>query len=114
MIGRGPFGRAASSGRREGASQSRTGWRDRYRAWLQHHNPLKAAHVMSRLREMRAGAENDPRFGTRMTGEGVLARLIAERFRVACERLGLNRERRRDLDCGRFRPPGAEAQRSLF
>ncbi len=88
--------------------------KDLFRAWLQHHYPLKAAHVMSRLREMRAGAENDPRFGTRMTGEGVLARLIAERFRVACERLGLNRERRRDLDCGRFRPPGAEAQRSLF
>jgi DNA repair photolyase len=88
--------------------------KDLFRAWLRHHYPLKAAHVMSRLREMRAGADNDPRFGTRMTGEGVLARLIAQRFRVACERLGLNRERRGDLDCGRFRPPGAQAQSSLF
>jgi len=89
--------------------------KDLFRAWLQHHFPLKAAHVMSRLREMRAGAENDPRFGTRMTGEGVLARLIAERFRVACERLGLNRERRRKLDCSRFRLPRAvKGQQSLF
>ena len=88
--------------------------KDLFRAWLQHHYPLKAAHVLSRIREMRGGAENDPNFGTRMTGEGVLAELIAKRFRVACDRLGLNRERRRALDCSRFSPPGAGAQIELF
>jgi len=88
--------------------------RDLFKAWLAHHHPLKAAHVMSRMREMRGGAENDPNFGTRMTGEGVLAELIARRFQVACERLGLNRERRRNLDCSRFRRPGAGAQIELF
>jgi DNA repair photolyase len=40
-----------------------------FKDWLQHHFPLKAAHVMSRVREMRGGRENDPAFGARMRGE---------------------------------------------
>ena len=46
MIGR----RAAPGGRREGASQSRTGLRDRYRGWLEHHR-LSAADSMRRVLE---------------------------------------------------------------
>jgi DNA repair photolyase len=83
-------------------------------AWLEHHYPMKAAHIMSLVRQTRGGAENDPNFGTRMTGEGVFAQLIAKRFRIACERLGLNRESRRGLDCNRFRRPGASGQIELF
>jgi cell division transport system permease protein len=41
------IGRAAAAGRREGASQSRTGLRDRYNGWLQHHR-LSAADSMQR------------------------------------------------------------------
>jgi DNA repair photolyase len=85
-----------------------------FKSWLEHHYPMKAAHIMSLVRQMRGGAENDPGFGTRMTGEGVLAQLIAKRFRIACERLRLNRESRQRLDCSRFRPPGAGAQFELF
>jgi DNA repair photolyase len=88
--------------------------KDLFKAWLEHHVPLKAAHIMSLVRQMRGGAENDPHFGTRMTGEGVFAQLIAKRFRVACERLGLTRERHHELDCSRFRPPGAGGQFALF
>ena len=47
MTGRGAAGRA-TAGRREGASQSRTGWRDRYNAWLMHHR-LSAADSMNRV-----------------------------------------------------------------
>ena len=46
MIGRGAGG--ASGGRREGASHSRTGLRDRYNAWLRHHR-LSAADSMQRI-----------------------------------------------------------------
>jgi DNA repair photolyase len=85
-----------------------------FKDWLETHYPLKAAHVMSRVREMRGGKENDPRFGSRMRGEGLLADLLRRRFDVACQRLGLNRERRRPLDCTLFRPPRSAPQLELF
>jgi len=85
-----------------------------FKDWLETHYPLKAAHVMSRVREMRGGKENDPRFGSRMRGEGLLADLLRKRFAIACERLGLNRERRRPLDCTLFRPPRSGPQLDLF
>lgn len=83
-----------------------------FRDWLDTHVPLKAEHVMSRMRQMRGGRDYDSRFGTRMRGEGLYADLLAQRFRKACTRLGLNRTPR-TLDCSRFRPPGG-LQRDLF
>jgi DNA repair photolyase len=85
-----------------------------FKDWLQHNYPLKAAHVMSRVREMRGGRENDPQFGSRMRGQGLLADLLRKRFDIACERLGLNRERRAALDCTRFKPPRMGPQLDLF
>lgn len=84
-----------------------------FRAWLEHHVPLKAAHVMARLNEMRGGRDNDPRFGTRMSGEGLLAGLIGRRFEVTCRRLGLGR-RPPAHSPGRFRPPASGGQLGLF
>lgn len=79
---------------------------DLFRDWLTLHMPLKAAHVMSVLRQMRGGRDNDPRFGARMKGEGVFAELIANRFARTCARLGFN-ERRFALETSLFRVPGA-------
>jgi DNA repair photolyase len=61
-----------------------------FKDWLVTHYPLKAKHVMSRMREMRGGRENDPEFGSRFRGSGQFADLLAQRFRKACERLGFN------------------------
>lgn len=82
--------------------------------WLRHHYPLKAAHVMSRLRQMRDGRHNDPGFGSRMRGEGLLADLLARRFATACRRLGLESGGRGGLDASRFRPPATGGQLPLF
>ena len=87
--------------------------KDLFRQWLAKHAPLKAGHVMKLVREIRGGRENDPRFGTRMRGEGRLADLIEDRFTVACRRLGFNRDSE-FLDHGRFRPPTVGPQLSLF
>jgi DNA repair photolyase len=76
-----------------------------FREWLQDHAPLKAEHVMARVRELRGGRNNDPRFGSRMRGEGIYAELFRKRFEVACRRYGLNKERHK-LDTSKFRPPG--------
>jgi len=63
-----------------------------WQEWLEAEFPDRAARVMGRVRELRGGRENDPRFGARMRGEGVWAELIARRFRTAAGRLGLRRE----------------------
>jgi DNA repair photolyase len=78
--------------------------KDLFKEWLALHAPLKAEHVMSLIRQLRGGRENDPRFGSRMRGQGELADLIRRRFRLACRRLGLNQESL-SLDTGRFRLP---------
>jgi len=89
-----------------------------FQDWLQRHFPERAARVMARIRELRGGRDNDARFGTRMTGQGVWAELLRQRLHKACARLGLNRQRI-ELDTTGFRPPGGGAageplQRSLF
>jgi DNA repair photolyase len=88
-----------------------------FRDWLLQHFPLKAEHVMSRLNEMRGGKDNDARFGSRMTGEGVFAKLLKERFNKAAARFGLNAEGRRGilaLDASQFRSPYLASQGALF
>jgi DNA repair photolyase len=85
-----------------------------FRAWLDAHHPLRAAHVMSLVQDIRGGRDNDPRFGARMHGQGVYADLVRKRFRLACARLGLNAERDSPLDTTRFRPPRQDGQLALF
>jgi DNA repair photolyase len=87
--------------------------KDLFQDWLERWYPLKAAHVMARVRDLRGGKANDPRFGLRMTGEGRYAELVAQRFEVACRRLGLNASARGRLDTGKFRVPGPEQMRLL-
>ena len=85
-----------------------------FQQWLAQHVPERAARIMARVREMRGGKDYDSAFGTRMTGQGVWAQLLRQRFEKACTRLGLNR-RRVELDLTQFRPPARDpAQRSLF
>lgn len=88
-----------------------------FRDWLQQHFPLRAGHVMSLIQQVRGGKDYDPRFGKRMTGEGVFAELIRQRFIKACTRLGLER-RSYNLATGLFVPPSPTteipAQRDLF
>jgi DNA repair photolyase len=89
--------------------------KDLFRAWLDHHYPLKAAHVMSRVQAMRGGRDNDPAFGSRMRGSGEFAELLETRFRIACRRLGFNREERyAAMDTTLFRPPDPSGQLALF
>lgn len=79
--------------------------------WLRERFPDRAERVMARIRDLRAGRMNDPRFHGRMRGEGVWADLIARRFALAARRQGLVTDRaelREDL----FVPPTREPARS--
>jgi DNA repair photolyase len=82
-----------------------------FQQWLQTHFPERAARVMARVHEMRGGKDNDPRFHQRMKGQGVWARLLAQRFAKATARLGLRTERE-PLDLSRFKRPTAAVARA--
>ena len=78
-----------------------------FRQWLQSHFPERAARVMHRIQDMRGGRDNDPRFFSRMKGEGAFAQLIRMRFANTVRKLGMNQVRpglRTDL----FRRPRLE------
>ena len=77
--------------------------KDLFREWLEEHYPLKAEHVMNRVRDMRGGRDYRAEWGTRMRGEGAFAELLAKRHVIATRKHGLDSalpELRTDL----FRP----------
>ena len=85
-----------------------------FKDWLDATFPDRAARVMGRVRELHGGRDYDPKFGTRMTGQGPWAELICRRAVIARKRLGLDSglpPLRTDL----FRvPPHAAEQLALF
>ena len=84
--------------------------------WLQTYLPERAAHVLSLIRQSRAGQLNNSQFHARFKGTGPYAEMIAQRFTRTTQRLGLDKERHR-LDASQFRAPGrnpASLQMNLF
>ena len=107
----------AAGARMAGYTILRLPWelKDLVREWLELHFPERAEHVLSLVRQMRGGRDNDPRFGSRMRGEGEFAELIRQRFMVTTKRLGFGRGRDVQLDCAKFAPPrAATPQSELF
>ena len=72
--------------------------------WLREHLPERFDRVVARLKEVRGGRLSDPRFGSRMTGEGLYSEQIRRLFQVTVRRLGLDR-RSEPLSRDIFRPP---------
>lgn len=85
--------------------------------WLDVHAPDRKARVLSLLSQSRGGGLNDPRFGARMTGCGVHAKLLSQRFHLACAKVGLKAAEPggTSLRCDLFaRPPRPGDQMALF
>lgn len=78
-----------------------------FQQWLEAHFPERAQRVMNRVREMRGGKDYDSDFSKRMSGEGVWADLIRQRFVKTVDRLGMNLNSGRfaELDVTRFKRP---------
>ena len=88
-----------------------------FREWLAVHYSDRAGKVMSIVRSIRGGRDNDPDFFTRMRPEGVWADLFRARFRIACKRAGVGHGKtapRFELDCSQFRRPEVGGQMRLF
>src|SRR5262245_21375599 len=73
--------------------------------WLDAHMPERKSHVLALIRDTRGGRQNDPRFGTRMRGEGRIAEQIAQLFAVSARRAGLDGPAPA-LSTAAFRRPG--------
>jgi DNA repair photolyase len=80
--------------------------------WLERHFPERRAKVLGRIRAMRGGRLNDPRFHERMRGSGLFAEQSHALFELARRRAGLPREGPR-LSAAAFRRPGG-SQLDLF
>jgi len=80
--------------------------------WMQRNMPDRAGKIVSRLQAVRDGELSDPRFGSRMTGEGQLADVVASFFELSRRRYRLE-NRHYELATHRFRRTGHH-QLSLF
>jgi DNA repair photolyase len=60
------------------------------RQWLNENVPDRATKVIAQLQDSRGGKDYDAAFGTRMRGSGPFADLIAQRFKKATRRFGLD------------------------
>lgn len=85
-----------------------------FRDWLAEHEPLKAERVMAVINDARGGRDNDPRFGSRMKGEGNFAELLRQRFAIGSRKHGLNRPGRQTLRRDLFKAPPRDGQFTLF
>ena len=75
--------------------------------WLLTHQPLRRDKVIHRLESLRGGRLNDPRFGSRMRGEGNFADQIGDSFRIWARKLSLDGPRPA-LSTEAFRRPGGK------
>ena len=88
------------------------GVKELFAEWLDARFPDRKDRVLNRVREVRAGGLNDPRFGSRMRGEGVYADQIRQLFHTARKRVGLDEEAA-PLSAAAFRRP-RRGQLDLF
>jgi DNA repair photolyase len=84
-----------------------------FEQWLARHLPGKKDKILNRVRSLRHGKLNDPRFGVRMRGQGIFAEQLASLFEIACRKAGLS-EHGPGLSTAAFRRlPGAQLELGL-
>jgi DNA repair photolyase len=90
--------------------------REMFEAWLGVHFPERARHVLTLIRQTRAGQLNDSHFHERFMGQGAYADLLGKRFARAARQWGF--EDRMPLETRHFAVPGGAdrgvPQLSLF
>lgn len=84
-----------------------------FQQWLDDHAPEKKAKVLDRIRAMRGGKLNDPRFGNRMQAEGIFADQLSQMFDIGCRKAGIP-QAGPELSTASFRrPAGAQSEFDL-
>ena len=78
-----------------------------FEQWLANHLPDRKDKVLNRIRSMRGGKLNDPRFGSRMRGEGIWAEQLRAVFEMGKKAAGIKWERP-ELSTAAFHRPGGQ------
>ena len=89
------------------------GVKELFADWLERHCPDRKEKVLGRVRDVRSGRLNDPRFKSRMRGEGPYAEQIRSMFEIERRRHGLD-QRGEPLSAAAFRRPAPGGQSDLF
>ena len=88
------------------------GVKELFTQWLTAYAPARKDKVLARIRDVRGERLNDPRFGARLTGEGLYAAQIQALFHSACRRQGLTQAMPR-ISAAAFRRPCAQLSLAL-
>jgi len=88
--------------------------RELFTDWLEKHFPLRKSRVLNSIKELREGNLYDNEFGSRMTGKGVYAQLIKNRFEIARKKHGLDRGQATTLRTDLFKCPDKAEQYSFL
>ncbi len=91
--------------------------KDLFTEWLIEHVHDRAKHVLTLMRDVRAGKLYNSQFFSRQRGTGPYAEMIEHRFQIAVKKLGLNRGRaplRTDIFTPPVIPRGDTRQMSLL
>ncbi|MCI0622880.1 MAG: PA0069 family radical SAM protein [Acidobacteria bacterium] len=83
-----------------------------FEGWLRQHFPDRREKILNRIRSIRGGKLNDPRFQKRMSGEGAFADQVHLLFKASSRKVGLQ-GRSPQLSTAAFRRVG-ESQLQLF
>jgi DNA repair photolyase len=83
-----------------------------FEGWLERHMPGMKDKVLGRIRDMRGGKLNDPRFGSRMRGEGIFAEQIRSLYEVSRKKAGFSGVRT-PLSTASFRVPSDQMMLDL-
>jgi DNA repair photolyase len=84
-----------------------------FQRWLADHFPDRKERVLNRIRDIRGGRLNDPRFGSRMKGSGAYWEQVGAMFETVRRKEGLVAERL-TLSTESFRRPDPTGQLGLF
>jgi DNA repair photolyase len=77
--------------------------------WLRKNYPDRFEKVWHMIQSCHGGRVNDTRFGDRMTGDGNIAQMIRDNFKLHCRLNHLN-EKRTELDSSLFKVPKSQLQ----
>ena len=88
------------------------GVKDLFVDWLDRHVPERKDKIVNRILAMRGGRLNDPRLGSRMKGQGPMAKQVIQFFAVARKKARLDGPPA-ELSTAAFRRPGDAIQLAL-
>jgi len=81
-----------------------------FEAWLDQHYPARKEKILNRIRGMRGGKLYQSEWGSRQRGEGFHAEQIANIFKIACAKFGLNKVKFQMSTDAFRRPDGNQLQ----